>query len=305
MVDRSPVADHGSEAAPRRAGSHRRWSWLSVAIAVATALALSAAGLAWRDRVRLSTERPDSDLLAFLMLGVLLIGAVAYIVVAVLARSAGQQRPRQAPSWQQIVLRILVLALLAYLLSVGGDFRWPLGSPDRSRRGGDTRPTTGPAEEADTARAWTQPLSIALLGILLAGVVALLVYLRRRAQPESPGPLRETSEAETAKTLAKAAAAGRRALESIEDDRAAVIACYQAMQATLERHGVAGKDTDTATDLLNRAARLGVARGSAASRLVELFGLARFSAQDLPAGASEEARSALLALEAETVAGIR
>ena len=305
MVDRSPVADHGSEAAPRRAGSHRRRSWLSVAVAVATALALSAVGLAWRDRVRLSTERPDPDLLAFLMLGALLIGAVAYIVAAVLARSGGQQRPRQALSWQQIVARILALALLAYLVTAGGDFRWSLGSPDPSRPGGDSRPTTGRREKADTARAWTQPLSIALLGILLAGVVALLVYLRRRAQPESPGPRRETSEAETARTLAKAAAAGRRALESIEDDRAAVIACYQAMQATLERHGVPGKDTDTATDLLNRAARLGVARGSAATRLVELFGLARFSAQDLPAGASEQARSALLALEAETVAGIR
>ena len=293
-----PDADCTANAVPRPAASRRGWWSIGGLIAIAAALAVAAAGLAWRDDIQLSTARPDPDLVTSAVLLVLVAGFVASIVLAVASAPTGQQRPRQRAPWWQVPFRLALLAAMLYALFHLDLPR--LGSPDPPDPRPSEAPDNGAADLAGAERAWTQPVSIAALIVLVLCVLALLTYARREAPtpPAEPPPL--PSAEETARTLAQAAAAGRRALDTVDDERAAVIACYEAMQATLGRRGVAGKGADTATDLLDRAVRLGVVRGPSAYRLVELFGQARFAHDRLPPGASDQARSALRALEAET-----
>lgn len=293
-----PHADRTAHDVPQPGAAKRGWWSIGGIILIGAALALAAAGLAWRDRIQLSTARPDTDVVTWAVLIVLMIGVAASVVLGVVSGPTGQQRrPRQPSPWWQVPLRLAVLAGILYAL-----FHLDLPRPALS-----DPPTPRPSEAPDTAgvdaaeRSWTQPVSVAVLIVLVLCVLAFLAYARRAADahelgPPSPAPSAE----ETARTLARAAAAGRRALDSVDDERAAVIACYEAMQATLERRGVAGKGADTATDLLDRAVRQGVVRGPSAYRLVQLFGQARFAHDRLPPGASAEARSALRALEAET-----
>lgn len=272
-------------------------------LAVALTLALAGIGLAWRDRVPLGAARLDTDVAGAVLLGILVVGVVAYAVALVLVGSGARRPRREAPTWMQLLARLVALVLLVVVFREVID-RVPLG--DWTRSGQPNEPPSPAGEESgdDTGSSpWTQPLSIVLLTVLLALVVVGLAVLRRvvpAEPPDEPG----TTPAETARTLADAVAAGRRALEELDDDRAAVIACYEAMQSTLERRGVRGHGADTATDLMHRAVRLGVVRGPAASRLAQLFGLARFSAAALPPDAASQARQALLQVEAEVGAAV-
>jgi hypothetical protein len=70
---------------------------------------------------------------------------------------------------------------------------------------------------------------------------------------------------------------GRSALRAIDDARAAIIACYVAMEASLDERGAARVIADTPDELLTRATAMGIVRGTAASRLTGLFYEARFS----------------------------
>ena len=295
-----PPADRTAHDGPQPGAAKRGWWSIGGLVLIGAALALAAAGLAWRDRIQLSTARPDTDVVTWAVLIVLMIGVAASVVLAVVSGPTGEQRrPRQPSPWWQVPLRLAVLAGILYALFHLDLPRPSLADPPNPRP--SEAPDNGPAGVAAAERSWTQPVSVAVLIVLVLCVLAFLAYARRTAGvrelgQRSPSPSAE----ETARTLARAAAAGRRALDSVDDERAAVIACYEAMQTTLERRGVAGKGADTATDLLDRAVRQGVVRGPSAYRLVQLFGQARFAHDQLPPGASAEARSTLRALEAET-----
>ncbi|WP_399891232.1 DUF4129 domain-containing protein [Streptomyces sp. BBFR51] len=157
-------------------------------------------------------------------------------------------------------------------------------------------------------------LPLYLVLALLAAVVVVLVVVAvvRRLRrfglrvPQLPGPAGTATEDDDARLLLSAVHSGRRALAGTGDARAAVIACYAAMEDALVASGVPRHASDSPTDLLTRAVGAGLAPGPAAPRLTALFREARYSSHPMDgshrqaaAGALEEIASLLQDRERE------
>ncbi|MBV9447239.1 MAG: DUF4129 domain-containing protein [Streptosporangiaceae bacterium] len=140
-----------------------------------------------------------------------------------------------------------------------------------------------------------------LVGLTFLGGVALRVWWVRRFRPA--GRFRAYDyTANDPQDLREAVQAGRSALRAIDDARAAIIACYLAMEASLAERGAARASADTPSELLRRATATGIVHGTAAGRLTALFYEARFSSHPLDRGqrgAAGQALSELLATLAE------
>jgi len=148
------------------------------------------------------------------------------------------------------------------------------------------------------------PLSAILYGLLIlalvAGVVLSILWSRRFRRPvkvrdggfiaADPEDLREAVES------------GRSALRTVDDARAAIIACYVAMENSLAERGAARAVADTPDELLARATTSGVVRGTAAARLTALFYEARFSSHPLGREQRDAAEQALEELAAAVLA---
>ncbi|MFJ3365636.1 DUF4129 domain-containing protein [Streptomyces anthocyanicus] len=138
--------------------------------------------------------------------------------------------------------------------------------------------------------------------VLLAAVVVVLVVVAvvRRLRrfglrvPQRPGlPGTEPQDDDT-RLLLSAVHSGRRALSGTDEDaRAAVIACYAAMEDALAASGVRRQASDSPADLLTRAADAGFAPGPAGPRLTALFREARYSSHPMD-GAHRAAAGAAL-----------
>ncbi|NEB74578.1 DUF4129 domain-containing protein [Streptomyces sp. SID14478] len=126
-----------------------------------------------------------------------------------------------------------------------------------------------------------------LLGLVLAcalgwAVFVLVRRLRLRGLTvPSLGPAPPGTDADDRELLLSAVESGRRALDDGGDARAAVIACYAAMEEALAVSGVDRRASDSPADLLLRAARAGLADGPAAPRLTALFREARYSSHPM------------------------
>jgi hypothetical protein len=92
------------------------------------------------------------------------------------------------------------------------------------------------------------------------------------------------------------------ALVSGSDPRAAIIACYRAMQRRLAEAGAAGTPADSPEELLDRASRAGLALPADAARLSELFGEARFSTHPMSSAQQRDAADALDRLRSKLAA---
>jgi len=140
------------------------------------------------------------------------------------------------------------------------------------------------------------------LALVVIGAIAVLVILRRRrskaaAQLPDVGP-----EYDPVAPLRQAVESGRAALRSSGDPKAAIIACYHAMELSLAAAGAVRSVAETADELLARAAGSGLVHGPDARRLTALFSEARFSSHALPPTAKAEASRALDAISAELTA---
>jgi len=140
------------------------------------------------------------------------------------------------------------------------------------------------------------PILYGLLVIALVAAVVISIWwssrLRRAAAPlviedVGAGELREAVES------------GRAAMAEISDARAAIIACYVAMERSLAERGTSRTAADTPDELLARAVGAGTVRGPAAGRLTALFYEARFSTHPVAAGQRAAASAALDELAAE------
>ena len=140
------------------------------------------------------------------------------------------------------------------------------------------------------------PILYALLVIaIVAAVVISIWWSTRLRRPAAPLIIEDVSTEE----LREAVEEGRAALADIDDARAAIIACYVAMERRLADRGTARVVADTPDELLARAVAAGVVRGGAASRLTSLFYEARFSTHPLSDGKRDAARAALDELAGE------
>jgi hypothetical protein len=146
------------------------------------------------------------------------------------------------------------------------------------------------------------PLGPILYALLIVAIVAAVVvsiwWSTRLRRPAAPLVIEDVSTEE----LREAVREGRAALAGIDDARAAIIACYVAMERSLADRGTARGAADTPDELLARAAAAGTVRGGAAGRLTALFYEARFSTHPLAAGQRDAASAALDELAGELAA---
>jgi hypothetical protein len=131
-----------------------------------------------------------------------------------------------------------------------------------------------------------------LLVLLLLAGIAVSIWWARRLRP--PLPARDDALiVEESGDLREAVESGRSALRTVDDARAAIIACYLAMEQSLAERGTARGVADTPDELLARARDQGVVRGTAAGRLTALFYEARFSSHPLGPAQRDAAERAL------------
>jgi hypothetical protein len=144
------------------------------------------------------------------------------------------------------------------------------------------------------------PLADTLYGLLVAVALAALVWcLVLMARHKGEQEWDEPALADAPDELRAAVESGRDALRDLDDARAAIIACYVAMEHSLAEAGAVRAVADTPDELLARAAAAGLVRGAAASRLTALFYEARFSTHPLEHGQRGEAERALGELAAD------
>jgi hypothetical protein len=140
---------------------------------------------------------------------------------------------------------------------------------------------------------------IVILGALIAAVLVYLIVVVLRGRfwlgfrRGRAGIAIDLAEPEDESDLLEAVESGRSALRQFDDARAAIIACYVAMEQSLDRAGAARVVADTPDELLARAAGQGLVHGEAAARLTALFYEARFSTHPMPFSKRDEAQRAL------------
>jgi hypothetical protein len=134
---------------------------------------------------------------------------------------------------------------------------------------------------------------------LIAGIVVCVVLLRRRRPGLDAGPAEAPVAEGQRGDLREAVSSGRRALADLDDARAAIIACYVAMERSLAAAGADQEAADTPDEFLGRAVAAGLVRGRAAGVLTRLFYEARFSAHELTPAKRDAAQEALEQLAAD------
>ncbi|MFF2656548.1 DUF4129 domain-containing protein [Kitasatospora sp. NPDC058032] len=171
-----------------------------------------------------------------------------------------------------------------------------------------TRPApTEPPEDSPPVEGGGNLLTLLLyaLGALLviALVVALtrvvLVRYRARQRARSLPAVGRVAPGEDA--LAAAVATGRRSLHGA-DARAAVIACYAAMEGSLAESGLERRIGDNPAELLERAVADDRVDRAPAYALTELFREARYSSHPMDDGHVRRARAALDTIAARLAA---
>ncbi|MFI6043080.1 DUF4129 domain-containing protein [Nocardia sp. NPDC051321] len=138
-------------------------------------------------------------------------------------------------------------------------------------------PGSTPAELTGTALLLTAIAAAALVGVAIAGLVVVTVAARRRPAPVA---LPLVPVAPTAvDSLARAAEMGLAAMNVPgQEPRAAIIACYVAMERGLAfDRAAAPLASDTPMEVLARAFERGALHDASARELVSLFEEARFS----------------------------
>ena len=146
---------------------------------------------------------------------------------------------------------------------------------------------------------WAPILYSLLVIALVAAVVISIWWSSRLRRAAAPLVIEDVGAAEE---LREAVESGRAALAEISDARAAIIACYVAMERSLAERGTSRTAADTPDELLARAVGAGTVRGPAAGRLTALFYEARFSTHPVAAGQRAAASAALDELAAELAA---
>lgn len=168
---------------------------------------------------------------------------------------------------------------------------------------GRARKVAVPAPQQVRHLPWLPYLLVTLLIIALLAVViavwhrAIGLSLDRRKPGLSAGS--DPGVDEAADELARAVASGRTALRDIDDGRAAIIACYVAMEQSLAQAGTTRAAAETPDELLVRAVAAGLVRRGPAALLTELFYEARYSTHPMPVSKRDQAEQALTSIAAE------
>jgi hypothetical protein len=231
---------------------------------------------------------------------------VALIVME--RRRSGSGNP--AAALRHMLRRVIAVLMIVIILIAIANFeannhgnliqRWFLGG----RRPQQRKSARLLRLPAGTRTGTADDVSYALYGliglIVLAAVVAAVILVwRSRKRLHGPIAYADETADEASADLREAVDSARVALRAVDDARAAIIACYVAMEDTLASAGTARAIAETPDELLTRAAGAGLIRGAAAAALTGLFYEARFSSHPMPATARDTARQALDDISAE------
>jgi Domain of unknown function (DUF4129) len=229
------------------------------------------------------------------------------LVITLRRRSAGNQETAVYPAavnatavkLRAVLIFVLSTGMIAVAVTVLAGLHLHLFT-GTARRSPTERPVSPPRLRLPSAapgRSGTIHIPVAallytlLVVVLLAGVVISIWWARRFRVPG--GPPADGLIAEDSADLREAVESGRSALRTVDDARAAIIACYLAMENRLAERGTARAVADTPDELLARATSRGVVRGTAAARLTKLFYEARFSSHPLGREQRDAAEQAL------------
>jgi hypothetical protein len=128
---------------------------------------------------------------------------------------------------------------------------------------------------------------------IIAALTVVIIAWRNRARLSFADPQDLAMADEPDAELARAVESGRAALSELDDARAAIIACYVAMEASLAQAGTERGLAETPDELLVRAVAAGLVPGDPAGRLTDLFYEARFSSHHMPPAKRDQAERAL------------
>jgi hypothetical protein len=233
-----------------------------------------------------------------LLIGLLLEAVLAGLLAALAVRNS--RAPRDAllaAQLRKLLTYVVGAGLVAipavYLLSRHVRPRRPRSTTPPKMKG--YRLQLPPASHSTAG--WL--IVIIILGALVAAALIyfIAVLLRGRIwlgfRRGAAGIAIELAEQEDESDLREAVESGWSALRQFDDARAAIIACYVAMEQSLGRAGAARAVADTPDELLARAADQGLVHGDAAARLTALFYEARFSTHPMPFAKRDEAQQAL------------
>jgi hypothetical protein len=227
------------------------------------------------------------------------LAAIAFIIVLASARPQRQpqsddedelERPH-LPWWAKTLGVLLAVAALvtpfAVLFTRKPRVIGPRPLPGGLAGGGLIRPAVSPPGS-------TWPL---ITGMVIAIVVVLILAVlsrRRRRSARTPHAGRRRLAA-----LLDSLAAGSEALSAGGEPRAAIIACYAAMERGFAAAGSAPAVADTPAEVLARATRAGLVRAEPAETLTGLFRRARYSTQPMTGTDSRVAADALTELRTD------
>ena len=281
-----------------RVGGARRVTAVVVLLAV-TVVGLRAHGTFSR-AAHTAAAGVTGSLLAILLAGGEGIALIAFVVVLAMARPQQKKKPDDEepprppfPWWAKTAAVLLALAVLVtpFVVLFSKKNRTPTAVPAQLTRPRVVPTGTGRLPAPPHGAPW--PV-IAGMVIAIALVVALTVWSRRRRSADR-APYRPARLARLLDSLA----AGHDALSTNADPRAAIIACYAAMERGFTAAGSAPAAADTPAEVLARAAEAGIIRSAAPELLTGLFRRARYSAEPITGADSGAAATALTQMRAD------
>jgi hypothetical protein len=263
---------------------------------VAVLLALAATGLRARGTFahggNQTAAGASGAVLAIVLSAAEGLAVIAFIVV--LASARPQRQPKsdddeelwrpKIPWWAKAAGVLLAVAALVTPFAVLFT-RKPRQLGPRPLPIGPPKVSLGHAATGSAGEAW--PL---ITGMVIAiAIVVALTLLARRSRP-----LRAQSKDRTRlATLLDSLAAGSAALSAGGEPRAAIIACYAAMERGFAAAGSAPAVADTPAEVLARATRAGLVRPEPAETLTGMFRRARYSTYPMTSADSRVAADAL------------
>jgi Domain of unknown function (DUF4129) len=223
------------------------------------------------------------------------IAVIAFIIVLASARpqrtpkrEEDEEPPRPHIPWWAKTLGVL-LAVAALVTPFAVLFTRKRQTPVTRPPAGAPHPGPGQLTAPPPSSTW--PL---ITGMVVAIVVALTLLSRHRRPAETS----RTSKRRLA-ALLDSLAAGSDALTAGGEPRAAIIACYAAMERGFAAAGSAPAVADTPAEVLARATRSGLVRSEPAETLTGLFRRARYSTYPMTSADSRVAADALTQLRTD------
>jgi hypothetical protein len=253
---------------------------------------------------RAAQKSPPDSGASLLYLGAMVGVSLVILSVAVIVRLRDPRRAapsagalserfsdgRGRPTWRVLVIGAAVLVawlltvwLLSHFITLNIGRQAPTAPPSTAPTPTNAPRPPGPPPDVGADRDVLHYLIAATVTLFVLIVAGAVATARRRRVGEPPIVAAEISRPPTApstsESLVRAAEVGLAEIrDRSREPRAAIIACYAAMERELSRvPGAVPQDFDTPTEVLARAVENHALHGDSAAELVNLFEEARFS----------------------------